>query len=341
VTCFLDPHETDPAHKYKSAYCPIRAPYGACLAHSPDGFHWTPYNDGYPVTHRAADTINSLLWDQEAHAYRLYTRTDFGPGFGGRPENRGTRDMINPDLKADPTAWKTVRNWSFDPEGRGEYKRCQAHHLVGWIYQGIHFGLLCSYEWVGRYSYPGPEVMNFYLLTTRGDEMWDLGWVDAQKPLISRGQQGSFDSVWVQIGRSIVTTQEGHWIYYVGSKERHDGSREYAIGLATLRLDGLVSLTAKDEPGNLMTRPFKLVGSQLEINVDAKNGQVQLEILDANGMPIPGFSHSEAAMIKGVDQLQLKPTWKSYTDVASLKNKIVRLKFHFSNARLYAFQVRP
>ncbi len=59
------------------------------------------------------------------------------------------------------------------------------------------------------------------------------------------------------------------------------------------------------------------------------------------GMPIPVFSHSEAAMIKGVDQLQFKPTWKSYTDVASLKNKIVRLKFRFSNARLYAFQVRP
>ena len=192
MTCYLDTHETSPAHKYKSVYCPIKPPYGACMAYSPDGLHWTPYNKGRPITYRAADTNNSFLWDEDAGVYRLYTRTDFGPGFGGRPKSRGTRDMMNPDVKAGPTDRKIVRNWGFDPEGSGEYKRWQAHHLVGWIYEGIHFGLLCSYEWVGRYKYPGPEVMNLYLLTTRGDAMWDLSWVYAQKPLIPYRVGGPF-----------------------------------------------------------------------------------------------------------------------------------------------------
>ena len=68
--CFLDAHEMDPQHKYKSAYGhPTKIM--ACLAHSPDGFRWTPYNDGNPVTGRAADTSNQLLWDEDAKVYRL------------------------------------------------------------------------------------------------------------------------------------------------------------------------------------------------------------------------------------------------------------------------------
>lgn len=338
-TCYLDPHETDPAHKYKSAYGPTKPPNGACLAHSPDGFHWTPYNDGRPVTGRAADTVNQLLWEEEAKVYRLYTRTDFGPG-GGPDENRGTRDMINPDVKADPTAWKTIRNWNFDREGPQEYKRRQAHHLNGWIHEGIHFGLLCTYEWVGRYKHPGSEVMDFYILTARGDEMWDLSWVYAEKPLISRGPEESFDAVWVQTGPSIFTWKDRHWIYYVGSKDRGDGSREYAIGLATLRLDGLVGLKARDQSGTIETKSFHLEGSKLEVNLDANNGEARLEILDAAGQPIPGFAQGEARTFKRVNELRLEPKWKDPADIAALKGMVVRLKFHLKNARLYAFQVK-
>jgi hypothetical protein len=55
----------------------------AALAHSGDGIHWTPYNDGNPVTHRAADTYNQIIWDDEVKTYRLFTRTDFGTPGGG------------------------------------------------------------------------------------------------------------------------------------------------------------------------------------------------------------------------------------------------------------------
>jgi hypothetical protein len=83
------------------------------IAHSADGFHWVPYNNGEPVTGRAADTTNQLLWDEEAKVYRLFTRTDFGAR-GGPDEIRGTRNMINLDVKADPKNWRTVRSWMLD-----------------------------------------------------------------------------------------------------------------------------------------------------------------------------------------------------------------------------------
>ena len=58
--CSFDPHETDSQHRYKAAYGGKEIK--ACLAHSPNGIHWTPYNDGKPVTGRAADTLNQIVW---------------------------------------------------------------------------------------------------------------------------------------------------------------------------------------------------------------------------------------------------------------------------------------
>jgi len=86
--------------------------------HSPDGIHWTPYNNGKPVTGRASDSYNQVLWDEGAKTYRLLTRTDFGRDGS---EIRGSRMMVNPDPKANPTAWKTVRAWHFDREGRTSF----------------------------------------------------------------------------------------------------------------------------------------------------------------------------------------------------------------------------
>lgn len=353
-TCFLDPHETDPEHKYKAAYGHPKKVM-ACLAYSPDGFHWKAYNNGEPVTSRASDTSNQLLWDEKAKVYRLYTRTDFGRGLynGTLEENRGTRDMTNPDIKANPTAWKTIREWYFNREGRWEYKRRQAYSLNGWLYEGVHFGLLWCYEWAGSLG-EGPydlnkrherDVLNFYILSTRGDEMWDLRWVYAKKPLIPRGPDGSFDKDWVQPPTNIITWKDKHWIYYNGSKERHDIYRirkgrsrwQCAIGLATLRLDGFVYLQAKDKPGTIVTKPFKLEGTKLQVNVDAHDGKLLVEVLDAAGKPIPGFSSNNAVEYTSVDKLRLHPRWKNHKDMSSLKGRIVRLKFVLKNAKLYSF----
>jgi len=356
LSCFRDPHEMDPNHKYKAAYG-HSTKIMACLAHSADGLRWTPYNHGEPVTGRAADTSNQLLWDDRAHVYRLYTRTDFGRGLyaGTLEENRGTREMTNPDVRADPTAWKTVREWHFDREGPWEYKRRQVYSLNGWLHEGVHFGLLWCYEWAGA-SGEGPydlnkrherDILNFYIVTARGNAMWDLRWVYAEQPLIPRGPDGSFDKDWVQPATNIVTFQDKHWIYYGGSRERHDIYRtrkgqsrwQCAIGLATLPLDRFVCLEAKNEPGTMVTKPFKLEGAKLELNVDAGNGQVLVEVLDRAGEPVRGFTQSEANKIERTDGLRVRPTWNENEDLRVLRGSIVRFKFRLVNARLYAFQV--
>jgi hypothetical protein len=306
MTCLPDPHEKDLQHKYKSAYTHWQH-MKAAIAHSRDGLHWTPYNDGNPVTHRAADTINQLLWDPTAGSYRPYTRTDYQRRLKAKIEVRGTRGMTNRQLKTNPTSWKTIREWSLDRQDCGEYKRRQIYSLNGWIYEGVHFGLLWSYEWPGDLS-EGPhdllkrherDVMNFYLITTRGDLPWDLRWVYAGKPMIPRGPNGSFDKDRVQPAINIVTWKDRHWLYYAGSKERHDvkGSRPVSIGLATLRLDGFVCFKAKNGRGFVATKPFVLKGRTLQVNADADQGELRVEVLTPEGNPIDGLTAGDCRPI--------------------------------------------
>jgi len=348
---YIDPHETDPAHRYKVCYSYLR-PHAAALAYSADGVHWKPYNNGKPVTHRAADTYNQILWDEQARVYRLFTRTDFRRPPDGL-EVRGTRDMINPDIKANPTNWRTVREWKFGKGATDEVHRRQIYALTDWIYEGVHFALMSVYEFIPKPGEPYDavpdlvkrhehDVVNFYIGTARGNAMWDLTWVYADKPLVPRGPDGSFDKDMVFPASQIITHNDKHWIYYNGYRERHGVADrgKPGIGLATLELDRFVSLEAKgDEWGTIITKPFKLTGSALQVNVNAEKGRVRVDVLDAAGRPIPGFSGKDSKVFKAVNELRLEPRWSESPDLARLKGKIVRLKFTLDNAKLYAFKV--
>ena len=112
----------------------------AGIVYSEDGIHWRPLNDGKPVTFRAADCHNQILWDPIAKTYRLFTRTDYGSGGGPLAgtvamgfEVRGTRGMANPDVNANPTAWRIVRQWYFNREGEDEYLRRQIYSMTVWV----------------------------------------------------------------------------------------------------------------------------------------------------------------------------------------------------------------
>ena len=110
-------------------------------------------------------------------------------------------------------------------------------------------------------------------------------------------------------------------------------------GLATLRLDGFVCLEAKEDPGTIITRPFKLLGSRLQVNVEATDGELRVEVLDAHSNPVKGFSGSHAETYAGIDGLRFEPTW-GRSDLSELVGEIIHLKFSLKNAKLYAFQIR-
>ena len=349
----IDQHETDPQHRYKAAY--MGPEVKATLAHSPDGINWTSYNGGNPVTGRAADTHNQIIWDPLAGIYRLYTRTDFGP-WGGVNELRGVRCMTNPDVKADPTNWTVVREWKFDREGEAERWRRQIYALTNTIYENVHFGIMSVFEYPPKEGYESTvdhftrheeNILNFYIGTSRDSDSWDLDWVYSDKPLISRGPDGSFDKDMIKPASQIVTWDDQHWLYYYGANERHGLQRQAAIGLSTLRLDGFICLEAiGDEWGQITTKPFILEGDTLQINVEAAEGALLVEVLDENDSPYVNrerkqeFDWGSNRIYECVDQLRFEPRWRGDRNLESLKGKVVKLRFHLRNAKLYAFQIQ-
>jgi hypothetical protein len=65
-----------------------------------------------------------------------------------------------------------------------------------------------------------------------------------------------------------------------------------------------------------------------------------VEIQDAAGKPIPGFTLAEAVETIG-NEIERVVRWKARTDVHALAGKPVPLRFVMHDARLYALRFRP
>jgi hypothetical protein len=354
IVVTLDPHAADPRHRYKAGYdgAPSGFPNGACLAHSADGIEWTPYHDGKPVTGRAADFTNCLIWDDMAQTYRLFTRTDYGPA-GGPNEVRGMRMMTNPDVENSPSNWQTIRQWKFDRDGPDESHRRQIYTMTDWQHGGVHFGLFSVYEWPNDFSEGKAtdhvkrherDVINAYVATSRDAVAWDLSAIYAGKPLIERGGDNAWDKDMVFPTSWIITRENEHWIYYGGANERHgvaeifQPKREMAIGLAKLPLDRFAGLHADEQPGIVVTKPFKLSAAELTLNADAKDGEVSIDVLESDSTPITELSGANAVTLKSLDAIAWSAKWTS-PELTRRIGQMVRLRFRLHNATLYAFQV--
>ena len=106
----------------------------------------------------------------------------------------------------------------------------------------------------------------------------------------------------------------------------------------TLRLDGFVSASAPMQGGELLTRVLKFEGSKLKVNfATSAAGTLKVEIQDAKGRPIPGYSLPEADETFG-NEIDRTVSWNGSTDVSRISGQAVRLRFTLQDADLYAFQ---
>ena len=109
-----------------------------------------------------------------------------------------------------------------------------------------------------------------------------------------------------------------------------------ATGAAFLRRDGFVSLDAGNG-GEIVTRKLIFDGGHLFVNLDAPDGSLKAELLDAEGKVIEGFSAEDCIAVSG-DGVKLPVRWKN-ADLAAWKGQTVRFRFILTNGSLYAFWV--
>jgi hypothetical protein len=106
------------------------------------------------------------------------------------------------------------------------------------------------------------------------------------------------------------------------------------VGGMRYRKDGWVALKPVVHDGELVTKVLR-GGERLAINARTRaGGQVQVELLDAAGRPLPDYSGASAARFTG-DSVGARLAWKQGTQ-ATLPRAPVRLRIHLEEADLFA-----
>ena len=141
------------------------------------------------------------------------------------------------------------------------------------------------------------------------------------------------------------TTWPGDWCscpadqeWSVYAKEAYYTGHGSRLRRFTYRPDGSSALQAGDGGGEAITRPLSFSGSKLVLNYRAApKGSLRVELQDAGGQPIEGFTAAESHRLSG-DALDAVATWSKDADLESLAGQPLRLRFVLNDAELFAFR---
>lgn len=148
---------------------------------------------------------------------------------------------------------------------------------------------------------------------------------------------GSWDHAMAWVS-SAVPVGEEVFLYYGGYRWGHKYLKgdDRQVGLVKIKRDRYVARRAGDAAGKVRTPVVSLDGGKMTLNADASAGEIRVQICDAKGMPLPGYTFADCTPIKG-DSLNAAVQWKG--SLASIKGQPVRLEFSIRNASLFAFDL--
>ncbi|MBP2327794.1 hypothetical protein JOF56_008179 [Kibdelosporangium banguiense] len=167
------------------------------------------------------------------------------------------------------------------------------------------------------------------LVTDRGIDSWDWGF-----------QMG---------GTSLVTTGDEVRFYYGSFAGEHSCSAAQVpslcrkdngnskVGLLTWKRDRFVAFHAAPGGGSVTTRTLTPTGKQVTVNANPGSGELRVELLDANGVPVPGYQAADATPITG-DTLGTTARWATTTTLPATGGPF-RLKFHLTAGDLYSYSI--
>ena len=355
-----DRFEKNSARRYKMIYTntpkPKSSDYRACVAYSPDGITWTaePKNPVIPF----GDTQNAPLWDPFSKSYVAYVRT-------GPPNIRDIARIESKDFIHWSPKVTVLRS---GVHAIDKPFRSQKYGMKVMPYAGCFLGFINMYHWETLGPIPQDKLwqdkLNVHLAFSRNGITWnrvgpdgalpykhlnrDIDWgpVVERMAFLPYGRHKK-DWDWGQIYayHAPIVFNDKIWIYYTGLASRHwsnyhgdDRPPKSGIGLATLRLDGFISIESKvgSKGGTVTTRPFLFRGQGFQVNADARQGSVRVEILDQKGQPVRGFTAADAEALTK-DHLRHRVAWGGKSDCRELQGRTIRLRFHLNQSKLFSF----
>lgn len=306
---------------------------------SPDGIHWQRAAPQALITQGAFDSQNIGFWSAHEQCYLCYFRTfkngvrwvtrttspDFlhwskpeDMSFGGAPPEHIYINQTQPYFRAPHLYIATAAR--FNP-GRRALTDEQVTAL--------------DLENPRNYDSLKAEDSDAVLLTSRGGTVYDRTFLE------SFIRPGPDLRNWVARANypalGVVPTGPTEMSLYVG---RHYGQPSIFVERLTLRTDGFASVHASYTGGELLTKPLRFAGQELEVNLSTSAaGGLRVEIQDEQGQALPGFALQDCPEMIG-DQIDRVVAWKQGRDVHSLSGRTVRLRFALKDADLFAFRFR-
>ncbi|NOX66444.1 MAG: hypothetical protein GXO85_11840 [Chlorobi bacterium] len=320
-----DSSESDPNKRYKMIWWdfPLGGEGyqddGMCVAFSPDGIHWKRYPDN-PVLHanrseQSISDVMSVMHDRNTGKFVAYTKGWADPWPSHRQIVRTeSSDFIH---WSEPEVVIRHKHDIQDPQSYG-----MSVSQVG----NQYFGLISIYK------NPGDETIDVQLTVSHDNKNWMR--VANQKTFIPLGKQGSWDDGMI-FATPMVNHGDKTLIYYGAWDGPHNTkTRRSGIGLATLRLNGFVSLDAMNV-GSITTHMMKNASGPLLVNVNAVGGSLKVEILDVKGKPIPGYSVDDCLPIKtnGITEV-IK--WNDHPELP-VSDDLLSIRFLLNKASLFGF----
>ena len=279
---------------------------------SADGVRWSRISETPVITNGAFDSQNLAFWDELRGEYRACWRFFTN---GVRAIRTATsKDFVQWDHEADLT-----------------YGDAPAEHLYT---NAIRAYARAPHIFVGfptRFQPKNQQVEPVFMSSRDGVRF--RRWADALIPITAPKDRDGNRSNYMTRGLlqlpdndrelSVYATEA----YYTGT-----GSR---VRRFVYRMDGFVSARAGAEGGSIVTKPLTFTGGQLWLNIVSK-GRTRVELQDADGKPLPGFTLDDCTPITG-DFIDQPVVWKGGM-LSSLGAKPVRVHFALADADLYTFQ---
>jgi len=317
---------------------------------SADGIHWKRLSKKPVVTKGAFDSHNTVFWDAEQKRYNMYVRyfsdglfkglrligeshsKDFinwseptGLNYPGSPPQQMYANQIQPYYRAPhilfgfPTRYiakpLTEHNKQLPPVALRKQLTYLSQRVGTDLSDGVFMSSrdgLSFKRWDEAFLRPGPEAEQRWIY---GDNYSSYGLIETKSAIPGLPNEISMHY------------DEGAW--------RDDIHR---VRRYTIRLDGFVSLNAPYSGGTMTTKPLVFSGARLLLNyATSAAGTLKVEIQNADGSPIPGFTLEDSTVLYG-DSTRQVMSWKNGSDVSSLAGKSVRLKFALKDGDLYSFQ---
>lgn len=333
-----DPFDPDRGKRYKLLGSMGGKGYG--VAYSPDGLDWHMYEKN-PVLNYS-DTC-TLAQDQQAGEYLAFHKIHRAHRGHGRrlvflATSKDMQTWSHPRLALAPDEIDDAQTMA---EGG---KWSQFYNMSVFPYGGQYLGLVTHFRFSGKPPQTGPGQspddgpIDVQLVHSRDGRHW--GRLCERQPVIPNGPYAYDAGCILGTANQPVMVGDEMWIYYTGITTTHGGflpEKRIAIARASWRLDGFVSLDAGQEAGVVETVTLNPEGDRLLVNANAANGDLRVEVLGADGLPLPGYTVDDCIPMQA-DSVRHAMRWEQHDQLPPASP--IALRFHLRNAGLYSYRIK-